>query len=101
MRVRVRLMRVQGRLLPQQHFKGLPAHIGDLSVDEKRDVELGRQVTQARLLGVTGGTKIDVLPHLRDVRLLWACDGAMRLSGTERIAGAEYAQTWSVEVVQC
>lgn len=101
MRVRVRKMRENGRPLPKHHVDNLPAFVGDLSVDEKRDIELGRQVILARLLDVGSGTKADVLPELRDARLLWARDNSLRLSGTECVAGSEYAQTWSVEVVPC
>lgn len=52
-------------------------------------------------MGISTGANIDVLPELLDARVLWAQDSKMRVVGFERIAGIEYSQTWSVEVVAC
>ena len=97
MRVKVRPMRREGRNLHQKEHLALPPFVGELSVVEGRDHELGRQVLRARLLN-TGGTEHDLLPELSDARLLWASDNKMRFSGFERVDKAAYAQTWSVEV---
>ncbi len=98
MRVKVRPLRRQGRNLHQQEQMALPPFVGELTVSESKDHELGRQVLRARLLNTTSGTEHDILPELSDARLLWAADNKMRLSGFERIDKAAYAQTWSVEV---
>ena len=38
-----------------------------------------------------------VLPELSDVRLVWAEDNKLRLTGFEEVDGAADAQTWVVE----
>lgn len=101
MRVRVRLLRRHGRLLHKTEQSELPGYIGDLSVAEVRDVELGRPLVRARLRDIQSGTKVDVLPELSDACLLWAESDKLRLTGFERVDDADYAQTWSVELVRC
>ena len=98
MRVKVRPLRREGRNLHQQEHLALPPFAGELSVSEGKDHELGRQVLRARLLDTSRGTEHDLLPELRDARLLWAVDNKLRLTGFERVDKASYAQTWSVEV---
>ncbi len=98
MRVKVRPMRRQGRNMHQQEHLALPPFVGELSVSEAQDHELGRQVLRARILDTSRGTEHDLLPELSDARLLWAADNKMRFAGFERVDKAAYAQTWSVEV---
>lgn len=97
MRVHVRRMRNQGRNLPIKEAQAQPPIVGLLSVDEQRDVELGRSTVRARVMDDTSGH--DVLPELGEAQLLWASKNRMRLTGIERIDKASYAQTWSIEVV--
>lgn len=97
MRVRVRPMRQKGRNMPSAQCMAQPGAIGELSVCEWRDPELGRCVVRAQLLESVA-TATDVLPELDDAHLLSMKDGQMRLSGYERIEHASYAQTWLVEV---
>jgi hypothetical protein len=99
MRVKVRPMRRAGRNLHQKEQMALPPFVGELTVAEARDPELGRPVLRARLQDLAGSSSCDILPELSDVQLLWAMDQKMRLSGFECIDKAAYAQTWSVEVV--
>ena len=97
MRVKVRPMRHHGRNLPQREHLALPPVIGFLAVNEQRDIELGRNTVRARLVDDKTGN--DVLPELSSALLLWADKNRMRLTGLERIDKADYAQTWSIEVV--
>lgn len=101
MRVKVRPLRKEGRLLVSSENPKAPGFAGILSVEEKRDHVSGRTLARAKLTGISTGPDTDLLPELLDARLLWAQDSKMRVSGFERIGGVEYAQTWSVEVVAC
>jgi hypothetical protein len=98
MRVKVIPLREMGRSMKRDAVAKVPKYVGDLSVEEERDHELGRPVVRARLMDVTSGVEADILPRLGDVRLLWARKETMRITGFERIGGVDYAQTWSVEV---
>jgi hypothetical protein len=102
MRVKVRPLRKEGRLLWSDavEFKA-PGYAGMLTVDEKRDSMLGRTLARAKLTGITAGTDTDLLPELLDVRLLWAREQKMRLVGFERIGDVDYSQTWAIEVLPC
>ena len=97
MRVQVRPMRRQGRNMPNIEHMALPPVIGVLAVNEQRDIELGRNAARARLIDDRSGN--DVLPELSSVQLLWVDKNRMRLTGLERIDKADYAQTWSIEVL--
>lgn len=99
MKVKVRTLRQLGRSLHREQLKDVPGYVGMLCVDEERDPELGRPVTRARLLDISRSAQHDLLPQLNDARLIWVEAGKMRFTGTERREGAEYGQTWSVEVV--
>ena len=98
MRVKVNPLRELGRNLHSQ-MTPRPSFSGELRVGPERDHELGREVLRARLLDVSQGTGVDLLPDLSDAQLLWAEKGRMRLTGVERLDGASYAQTWSIEVL--
>ncbi|WP_287924899.1 hypothetical protein [Diaphorobacter sp.] len=98
MKVKVRPLQRQGRLMPRETAVLVPARVGALLVHEERDHELGRPVLRARLLDISGGTETDLLPDLSDARLLWAKNNKLRFSGFERVENASYAQTWEVEV---
>lgn len=102
MRVHVRTMRRRGRLLNQDELAdSRPPYLGDLKVTESRDPELGRSVLRALLVEHKGGTDTEILPGLNDARLLFAGNNKMRIAGLERIDGADFAQTWSVELATC
>lgn len=101
MRVKVRPLRKEGRLLISSEQPRVPGFAGIFTVDETRDHAAGRTMVRAKLTGISTGANIDVLPELLDARVLWAQDSKMRVVGFERIAGIEYSQTWSVEVVAC
>jgi hypothetical protein len=102
MKVKVRPLRKEGRLLvSSDNTLQMPKFAGVLTVDEKKDHVSGRTLARARLTGVSTGTEADLLPELMDVRLLWAKDDKLRMTGFERVGNAEYAQTWSVEVTAC
>lgn len=99
MKVKVRTLRQLGRNLHKEQLKDVPGCLGELRAGDERDPELGRQVTRARLLDISRSAEHDILPQLNDARLIWVEGGKMRFTGTERREGAEYGQTWSVEVV--
>jgi len=98
MRVRVRTLRKNGRNLNRDELKDIPPFVGNLMVGEVRDHVLGRPVVRARLLDPTNKLETDLLPELADARLLWAEDKKMHLTGIERLAESDVAQTWSVEL---
>jgi hypothetical protein len=98
MQVKVRLLRHQGRNLQRQEQLRLPPYVGQLTIAPERDAELGRPVLRAHLRDASQGSKVDLLPELTDVNLLYAGDGQMRLSGFEQVDSRAYAQTWAVEV---
>jgi hypothetical protein len=97
MKVHVRPLRRQGRNLHSEELKAQPPFAGILSVNEQRDIELGRNTVRARLVDDKSGN--DILPELSGALLLWADKNKMRLTGLERVDRADYAQTWSVEVL--
>ncbi|WP_246860498.1 hypothetical protein [Noviherbaspirillum sp. UKPF54] len=98
----MRTLRRRGRLLNKDELvDNRPPYLGDLKVMESRDPELGRFVLRARLVESKAGTETEVLPGLHDAHLLFAGDNKMRLAGFERIDGADFAQTWSVELTAC
>ncbi len=102
MRVKVRSLRKEGRLLWTSAAEArAPSYVGMLTVNEKRDPSLGRTMTRAKLTSIAAGSDTDLLPELLDVQLLWAGDQKMRLAGFEYIDNVAYAQTWSIEVAAC
>lgn len=97
MKVQVRPMRSRGRNMHNRELLARPPFVGDLSVAESRDHELGRSVMRARLMDESSGN--DILPELDDALLLWVSKNKLRFSGYERVEQAAYAQTWSVEML--
>lgn len=97
MRVKVKLMQHKGRALKRPELLDVPPFEGVLKVNEARDYDLSRAVVRARLIQATSGLQTDILPELSDVRLVWAEDNKLRLTGFEEVDGAAYAQTWVVE----
>ena len=98
MKVRVRLLRKEGRLLNRDELKDIPPHVGVLRVGEVRDHELGRPVLIARLLDATTKVDTDLLPPLGDSQLLSVSGRQIRIAGIERLKDSDVAQTWLVEV---
>jgi hypothetical protein len=99
MKVKVMLMRKLGRNMPQKEQHDAPSVTGRLSLDEKRDPELGRTVMRAQLRSLLQEQGAELLPDLNDARVLWIDGSRMRLSGLERLENASYAQTWAVELM--
>lgn len=97
MKVHVRPMRRYGRNLPSKDLMLQPPVVGVLEVNEQRDIELGRNTVRARLIDEKSGN--DILPELSSALLIWAAKNRMRMAGLERVDKADYAQTWSIEVV--
>lgn len=99
MRVKVTPLHYKGRNLKRVEINQAVAHEGDLDINERRDHERSRTVATARLTDICSGVASDLLPELVDVRLHWAKNKQMRLSGIEDIDGVCFAQTWHVEVL--
>ncbi len=99
MRFQVITMRSKGRNMHREAQLKVPKFTGDLSVDRQQDPELSRPLLRARLTDVAGGVETDVLPVLDDAQLIWAGNRKMRITGFERVDGADYAQTWAMELV--
>lgn len=98
MKVKVTPLRECGRNIVSEKLKEAKSIPGELEVGEERDPALSRAVMRARLLDTTRAAGHEVLPQLRDARLIWLGKDAFRLAGTERRDGVEYAQTWEVAV---
>jgi hypothetical protein len=101
MKVKVRRMRKDGVLVPSPDDPKSASYAGLFSVEETRDHVSGRALLRARLTKVAPDLTTDVLPELMDARLLLVKGSKLRMHGFERIGAAEYAQTWSIEVVPC
>ena len=96
MRFAVRFLRYRGRILPWRDVMNQAARVGDLRVEECLDDELRRYVRTARLVDVERVVNSVRPPELLDVRLVAMSPQAFTLTGFERDAGAEYAQSWLV-----
>lgn len=99
MRFAVRLLRYRGRTLPWREVVNRPALVGDLRIEETRDDELHRYVRTATLWRELEILHRDDRPTLLDVRIVAMSPHAFTLAGSERIDGAEYAQSWLVQAV--
>jgi hypothetical protein len=69
---------------------------GDLRIEECLDEKLHRYVRTARLFDTDSVIYSGQLPELLDVRLMAMSPQAFTLTGFERMAGTEYAQSWLV-----
>ena len=98
MKVQVQTYRSRGELVSAAALKlKAPLH-GFLSVKERKDHRLGRVARVARLIDPKEPGDIDLMPELRDAQLLGVKDNLMTLSGYERVADHDYAQSWKVEL---
>ena len=86
----------RGRILPLRDVVNQEPRLGDLRIEECLDAELHRYVRMARLFDAESAIYSNKLPELLDVRLMAMSPQAFTLSGFERIAGVEYAQSWLV-----
>lgn len=98
MRVQVLALRKNGRNLDKSQLEGVPPRVGELRVREMRDIELNRPSLQARLFDPTKTGEADLLPALEDARLLYVEGNRIRITGIERLAEADVAQTWDVKL---
>ena len=96
MRFAVRFLRYRGRVLPWRDVMNQGLRTGDLRVEECLDDELRRYVRTARLVDVDRVVNVARPPELLDARLVAMSPQAFTLTGFERDAGAEYAQSWLV-----
>lgn len=97
MRFAVRPLRYRGRILPWREVVNRPALVGDLRIEECRDEELKRSLRTALLWDSSSVLPSEKRPRLFDVHIIGMSPQAFTLSGFERIAGAEYMQSWIVE----
>jgi hypothetical protein len=96
MRFAIRFPRHRGRILPWRDVVNQEARIGDLRIEECLDSELHRYVRTARLFNTDSAIYSEKLPELLDVRLMAMSPQAFTLTGFERVAGLEFAQSWLV-----
>ena len=102
MRVEVQLVNELGRpLFTSERTSKAPRHTGDLQLVEERSNEYGRSTLVARLQDTRGGIREPIVPVLVDARVLWVQGSEIRIRGTERIDGVEYAQAWVAKVLPC
>lgn len=98
MKVKVKPLFSQGRLIRARERQESPPYAGILVIREARDSEWSRNITTARVFQNTSGTECDVVPALHDIKLLYLSGHEMRLQGLERINEVVYAQTWQLEL---
>lgn len=86
-------MRRQGVALNPQERRRYPAISGNVMVNSKNSIELGRSANVAR---VEIGMPIDPdpLPKLLDATLAGMAVTGFVLSGIEYVEGCAYAQSW-------
>ncbi len=97
MRVRVRPINVNGVALPSKERKdGAPVH-GDLQVSDAREDAFGRVLLTAKVMDLLNMPEVVQLV-LHDVVLLSISGKSMRMRGFEIAGGAQYAQSWEVEI---
>jgi hypothetical protein len=96
MRFVVRFLRYRGRILPWREVMLQGPRVGDLRIEECLDEELRRYVRTARLFDSDSVIYSSARPELLDVRLMAMSPQAFTLTGFERVAGVEYAQSWLV-----
>jgi hypothetical protein len=96
MRFAVLFLRHRGRILLWRDVVNQEPRIGDLRIEECLDSEPHRYVRMARLFDVASSIYSNKLPELLDARLIGMGPLAFTLTGFERIAGTEYAQSWLV-----
>jgi len=96
MRFAVRFLRYRGRVLPWRDVMNQGLRMGDLRVEECLDDEWRRYVRTARLVDVDRVVNVARPPELLDARLVAMSPQAFTLTGFERDAGVEYAQSWLV-----
>jgi hypothetical protein len=102
MRVEVQLVNELGRpLFTGERKVKASKHVGDLLLAQEHSTEYGRHILVARLQDTRGGIREPIVPILVDAKVLWIQGPELRLRGTERIDGVEYAQAWVAKVLQC
>ena len=96
MRFAVRRLRLRGRVLGRIEVANQQPVIGDLRVEEVLDALLGRYIRTARLRSDTHALGDSLVPDLLDAHLVSMSPTAFSLTGFERVATSEYAQSWLV-----
>ena len=97
-RFAVRLLRHRGRLLPWRDVVNRPPLVGDLRIEEVRDEELRRYLRTALWDDLSARPAVD-RQCLFDVHIVGMSPQAFSLTGFERVDGAEYAQSWLVQLI--
>ena len=96
MRFAVRFLRHRGRILPWRDVANSQPRIGDLRIEQCLDTSLNRSVRTATLYDAESTVYSKDWATLLDVRLMGRSPQAFSLTGFERVAGVEYAQSWHV-----
>ena len=98
MRVKIRPLNEKGRPTPKSARIAMETYEGELSLREDRSTALGRAYLLVVLTDLTEGNQT-VVRSMKDAMVLWIGERAMRIRGFEEIGGAQYGQTWEVEVI--
>jgi hypothetical protein len=98
MRFAIRLLRYHGRILPWRDVVNQPPLVGDLRIEQTHDEELRRYVRAAFIWDECSVLPSRDRPCLFDVHIVAMSPQAFSLSGFERVDGAEYMQSWLVQV---
>jgi hypothetical protein len=93
----VLLQRQEGRMRPRWQLGAARGTLGELRVSDVLDEILRRRTLVARLLDIATPTR-DLVPPLKDARLLYVDHLRMVLSGFEQIGERDFAQTWMLAV---
>jgi len=99
MRVEVRPMSLQGKVLNKPEREALAPARGRLKLFENRIHALGRSVRVAQVLSITADAETALLPELLDAEVLFLDDDILRVRGIEMINGVAFGQTWHVTVL--
>lgn len=96
--LRVILTRQRGVAQSPRDLAHAEGRVGELLVGERQD-ELLRRTSRVATLSGGDGRRVDLLPPLYDVTLLWVAPQGFVLAGTERVVlpdgrALELSQAW-------
>jgi hypothetical protein len=91
------LQREEGRMRPRWQIGAARGIAGELRVGDEQDSVLRRRTTVAHLVD-SDRPHLDLVPPLKDARLLYVDHERIVLCGFEQVCDRDYAQTWMLSV---